>query len=103
MISFWLDWELSLLNYYQTNVVPFFKPIAYALILLRAQGHPCVFYGDLYGLQDGQISSKAPPCQRILPVLMRARKLYAYGEQRDYFNKRNCIGESNASLLSYGL
>lgn len=25
---------------------------------------------------------------------MRARKLYAHGEQRDYFDKRNCIGQS---------
>lgn len=26
-----------------------FKPLAYALILLRVDGYPCVFYGDLYG------------------------------------------------------
>lgn len=25
---------------------------------------------------------------------MRARKLYAHGEQRNYFDKRNCIGQS---------
>lgn len=30
-----------------------FKPQAYALILLRYQPCPCVFYGDLYGLADG--------------------------------------------------
>ena len=26
-----------------------FKSIAYALILLRGEGLPCVFYGDYYG------------------------------------------------------
>lgn len=28
-------------------VNPQFKPLAYALILLRPEGYPCVFYGDL--------------------------------------------------------
>ncbi|WP_276812963.1 alpha-amylase [Faecalibaculum rodentium] len=30
-----------------------FKPQAYAMILLRSQPCPCVFYGDLYGMKDG--------------------------------------------------
>lgn len=31
---------------------------------------------------------------------MRARKLYAHGEQRDYFDKRSCIGQcALASLM----
>ncbi|CAI7611668.1 unnamed protein product [Penicillium manginii] len=76
----------------ETTVVPFFKPIAYALILLRSQGQPCVFYGDLYGLHGGPNPLKCRSCKERLPILMRARKLYAYGEQRDYFDKRNCIG-----------
>lgn len=77
----------------QTIIAPFFKPIAYALILLRSQGQPCVFYGDLYGLGGDPVSCTGPSCKGKLPVLMRARKLYAYGEQRDYFDRRNCIGE----------
>lgn len=28
---------------------PTFKPLAYALILFRGDGYPCVFAGDLYG------------------------------------------------------
>lgn len=31
---------------------------------------------------------------------MRARKLYAHGEQRDYFDKRNCIGKSSPTSSS---
>lgn len=34
-------------------VADWFKPQAYAIILLRSQPCPCVFYGDLYGMQDG--------------------------------------------------
>jgi alpha-amylase len=33
-----------------------------------------------------------PSCNGLLPVLTQARKLYAYGEQQDYFNQPNCIG-----------
>lgn len=78
----------------QTIIIPFFKPIAYGLILLRSQGQPCVFYGDLYGLRGGPASLSKPACSGKLPILMQARKLYAYGEQRDYFDKRHCIGKS---------
>ncbi|KAJ5682894.1 hypothetical protein N7462_006059 [Penicillium macrosclerotiorum] len=77
----------------ETIIMPFFKPIAYSLILLRSQGQPCVFYGDLYGVRGGPSPQLRPSCKGKLPVLMRARKLYAYGEQRDYFERRNCIGQ----------
>ncbi|KAJ5551922.1 hypothetical protein N7461_006620 [Penicillium sp. DV-2018c] len=75
-----------------TIIAPFFKPLAYALILLRSQGQPCIFYGDLYGVNGGPESKSGPSCSGKIPILTRARKLYAHGEQRDYFNRRNCIG-----------
>ncbi|KAL4909835.1 hypothetical protein BDW74DRAFT_165194 [Aspergillus multicolor] len=76
----------------ETPIAPFFKPLAYALILLRTQGQPCVFYGDLYGIAtDNKRSSKSPYADS-LAILMQARKLYANGAQRDYFDKANCIG-----------
>lgn len=61
----------------QTLDVPieaFFKPLAYSLILLRVDGYPCVFYGDLYGIKDE--SNSPPSCGGALPDLMLARKLY---------------------------
>ncbi|EGE86848.1 alpha-amylase [Blastomyces dermatitidis ATCC 18188] len=70
----------------------FFKPLAYALILLRKEGHPCLFYGDLYGMCGGCQGILKPSCNDRLADLALARKLYAYGRQRDYFDKRNCIG-----------
>ena len=64
-----------------------FKPLAYALILLREQGTPCVFYGDLYGVPQYQIA----PVQG-LETLLRSRKEYGHGVQRDYINHPNVIG-----------
>ncbi|OKL64013.1 hypothetical protein UA08_01106 [Talaromyces atroroseus] len=75
-----------------------FKPLAYSLILLRKDGYPCVFYGDLYGISNEQRKHPSNAVNsdshyhQILPKLILARKLYAYGEQQDYFTRRNCIG-----------
>lgn len=66
---------------------------AYCLILLRNSGYPCVFYGDLYGLRGGVPNDYLPPsAQGKIPDLCLARKLYAYGEQNDYFDDPHCIG-----------
>jgi len=73
-----------------TPIEGFFKPIAYSLILLRQQGYPSIFYGDLYGMQ-GQ-HPEPPSCGGKLPHLVLARKLFAYGEQDDYFDEANCLG-----------
>ncbi|KAF5356527.1 hypothetical protein D9758_008261 [Tetrapyrgos nigripes] len=69
-------------------VSPTFKPLAYALILLRPDGYPCVFWGDLYG--TGGDNPQEPVSQ--LADLIRARKLFAYGELRDYWDHPNCVG-----------
>ncbi|KAK3312940.1 alpha-amylase-like protein [Apodospora peruviana] len=76
----------------ETPVAPFFIPMAYALILLRVNaGLPCVFYSDLFG-STGQNprpdrSNFIPPTSggAILPKMMLARQLWAYGTQVDYF------------------
>ncbi|KAG8864525.1 hypothetical protein FRB96_005028 [Tulasnella sp. 330] len=72
----------------ESSVAPWFKPLAYALILLRVDGYPCVFYGDLYGCA-GQ---NPQPAVDSLDKLISARKLYAYGETRDYWDHQNCVG-----------
>lgn len=68
-----------------------FKPIAYALILLRAYGTPCVFYGDYYGIPHCNI----PPVVG-LRRLIKIRQLYAYGEEKCYFDDCNVIGFTRA-------
>ena len=67
-----------------------FKPLAYSLILLRDSGYPCVWYGDLYGIKGEH--PFPPSCGGALPSIALARKLYAYGEQADYFDYETCIG-----------
>ncbi|KAF2744028.1 glycoside hydrolase family 13 protein [Sporormia fimetaria CBS 119925] len=74
----------------ETPIEGFFKPLAYALILLRQDGYPCVFYGDLYGMQGEH--PEEPSCGGQLGDLVLARKLYAYGDQDDYFDDPNCMG-----------
>lgn len=64
-----------------------FKPIAYALILLQKEGIPCVFYGDYYGLSKSKI---APVVE--LKTLLKIRKAYAYGEEIKYYDHHSVVG-----------
>lgn len=70
----------------ESLVEPWFKAIAYGWILLNAEGYPCVFYGDYYGL-GGEASEHT----EILDKLLYLRKNYAYGSQDDYFDHQNVI------------
>ena len=82
----------------EAPVDPWFKPLAYALLLLRESGYPCVFYTDLYSAKytdkgkDGNDYEIYMPTVPNIDKLMRARKLFAYGTQRDYLDHANCIG-----------
>lgn len=73
----------------ESCIEPWFKEIAYGLILLRQDGYPCVFYGDYYGTggdnsQDG--------FREQINVLAKIRKKFAYGDQDDYFESPSSIG-----------
>ncbi len=71
----------------ESFIEAWFKPIAYSIILLRNEGYPCVFYGDLYGIEKYNIQ----PIEDIKTIL-NLRKEKAYGNQYDYIDNRNCIG-----------
>lgn len=71
----------------QSFVQEWFKPIAYAIILLRSEGYPCVFYGDYYGIPHDNLL----PIE-ILKTLMLIRKEKAYGIEHNYFDHNNFIG-----------
>ncbi|KAF8575962.1 glycoside hydrolase family 13 protein [Ramaria rubella] len=67
-----------------------FKIQAYAIILLRSGGYPCVFYGDLYpcGFYD-------PDVAKILKQLIYCRRQFAHGSLIDYIGDsphHNCVG-----------
>lgn len=74
------------------------NPLAYAIILLREQGIPCVFYPDLYGAEytdkgkDGNDHHIILKKVDELPTLMLVRKHLSYGPQRDYLDHKTTIG-----------
>ncbi|GAO42426.1 alpha-amylase [Flavihumibacter petaseus] len=82
----------------ESPVEAWFKPIAHALILLRQDGIPCVFYPSLYDAHyvdkggDGNDYeiwlSRVPELDVMLPI----RAQLATGEQIDYFDHPNCVG-----------
>ncbi|RYF89888.1 MAG: alpha-amylase [Chitinophagaceae bacterium] len=82
----------------EAPVALWFKPLAYALILLRKDGYPCLFYPDIYGARyidkgsDGNDHEIVIDPVPALDKLLWLRKNKAYGEQRDYFDHGNCIG-----------
>ncbi|KMU82394.1 glucan 1,4-alpha-maltohexaosidase [Coccidioides immitis H538.4] len=55
------------------------------------KGYPCLFYGDLYGINAGFLNAAEGPLPN-LGSLALGRSLYAYGSQRDYFFQKHCIG-----------
>ncbi|RZK68681.1 MAG: alpha-amylase, partial [Pedobacter sp.] len=79
-------------------VAQWFRPLAYALILLREAGYPCVFYTDIYGSKYNDVGEDGQQHEIILEPLaelqqlLMLRKKYAYGEQIDYFDHPNCVG-----------
>lgn len=86
----------------EAPVEPWFKPLAYALILLREQGLPTVFYPDLFGAHyedeggDGEIYAIDMPVIPELQALMQARQQFAWGVQTDYFDHPNCVAFSRS-------
>ena len=82
----------------EAPVNPWFKPLGYALVLLREKGYPCIFYPDLYGTSytdkghDGNdYEIILPKCEELEGLLL-ARQKFAYGGQRDYIDHANCVG-----------
>lgn len=74
----------------ESFVDPWFKPIAYSLILLRGDGYPCVFEGDYHGGDSG--GTEIPTHQYLIDLMLDVRKKYCYGDLHDYFDHPNCIG-----------
>jgi alpha-amylase len=83
----------------ESVVEPWFKPLAYALILLRREGYPCVFHADYYGAEyedfgrDGNRHRIVMPSHRFLiDTFLEARRHYAWGPQVDYLDHWNRVG-----------
>ncbi len=83
----------------ESVVEDWFKPLAYALILLRDQGYPCVFYADYYGSHykdrgpDGnEYEIWLNSHKEVIDKMLQARRDYAHGEQHNYFNHPHTLG-----------
>ncbi len=83
----------------ESVVEPWFKPLAYALILLRQDGYPCIFYADYYGAHYSDIGDDGneheiflDSHQWLIDKFLEARRTYGYGEQHDYFDHVNTVG-----------
>lgn len=81
----------------ESPVEPWFKALAYALILLREGGVPCLFHPDLYGATYTDTGNDGNECEVEMPAieplsrLVEARQRFAHGAQIDQFDDPNCI------------
>ncbi|HMU82776.1 MAG TPA: alpha-amylase [Leptospiraceae bacterium] len=92
----------------ESCIEPWFKPLAYAAILLRREGYPCIFHPDYYGAdyedrgKDGNTYRIVMPSHRFLiDKFLYARRNFAYGPQYDYFDHYNSIGWTRLGDLSH--
>ena len=88
----------------ESPVEDWFKPLAYAFILLRKEGYPNIFYADYYGANytssdnkcskstDGEATIKMISHKPFIDKLLATRKNFAYGPQKDYLNHWDIIG-----------
>ncbi|MFK8183388.1 MAG: alpha-amylase [Phormidesmis sp.] len=83
----------------ESVVEAWFKPLAYALILLRKDGYPCLFYADYYGAHytdkgtdGGDYEIWLDSHRWIIDKFLEARRNYAFGDQYDYFDHPNTVG-----------
>ena len=65
-----------------------FKAQAYAGILLRKDGYPCVFAADRMGAKGPEPQAS---CQETLLKLLKLRRALAYGDQSDHFENEHAI------------
>ncbi|BAY41807.1 alpha-amylase (plasmid) [Nostoc sp. NIES-2111] len=76
---------------FNSHVREWFKPLAYAFILLRDHGYPCVFFADYYGSHDKFEHQGQPSGREYLDLLLKLRKQFALGEER-FYGDRNIAG-----------
>ena len=90
----------------ESPVEDWFKPLAYAFILLRQEGYPNIFYADYYGAQytssdnrcseapGGRATIQMTANKSLIDKLLTARKTFGHGPQKDYLDHWDIIGWS---------
>lgn len=74
-----------------SHVQEWFKPLAYAFILLRRDGYPVIFFPDYYGSNTWFSHQGQKPGRDYLDLLLKLRKQFALGEER-YYAEANIAG-----------
>ena len=102
MVTLVANHDTQPLQALEAPVEAWFKPLAYALILLRENGVPSVFYPDLFGASyddaggDGETYHIDMPVIEQLHELILARQRFAHGVQTLFFDHPNCIAFSRS-------
>ena len=98
-VTFVSNHDCQPLQSLESVVEAWFTPIAYALILLRRSGFPCVFAPDYDGAEyedkgsDGNTYKIVLTSHKVLlDVFLKVRRENAYGEEYDYFDNEHVIG-----------
>ncbi len=83
----------------ESTVAEWFKPLAYALVLLRREGFPCVFHADYYGATyteqrwgEEPVDVEMASHRGFLDVCLGLRRDLGEAEQVDAFDHSNVIG-----------
>ena len=88
----------------ESPVEDWFKPLAYAFILLRQEGYPNIFYADYYGAHykssdnkcgqapGGESRIRMTSHKFLIDKFLEARKKFARGPQKNYLNHWDIIG-----------
>jgi alpha-amylase len=98
-VTFVNNHDTQALQLLESGIENWFIPLAYALILLRKSGYPCVFAADYFGAhysgqgKNGQLRDIwMDRYQDLLNGYLYARKTFSYGPEQDYFDDPTCIG-----------
>jgi len=95
-ITFVENHDTQPLQALESTVDYWFKPHANAIILLRMQGIPCIFYPSLYGAEYSNPNNEQHPINMLpvpsLEAMIKVRRYEAYGQQRDYFDDASIVG-----------
>lgn len=74
-------------------VADWFKPLGYALLLLRNEGYPCVFWGDYFGNDGARGEGERLVSHRVvIDAMLAARQNFLFGRIHDHLQSSTCVG-----------
>jgi len=82
----------------ESLVEAWFKPLAYAIILLRDEGYPCVFEADYFGTHyigkknDHEYEIWMDSHRWIIDLFLKYRQSHTFGNRNDYLDHHHTIG-----------